>query len=64
MLFYKIYAVKKVCFNPKKLITFEPNKFMRNMKKLLPENGESVLSDVTHTHTQGVVQLKVGDGCQ
>ncbi len=63
MLFYKIYAVKKVCFNPKELITFEPNKFMRNMKKLLPENGESVLGSVTHTHThththtQGVVQL-------
>jgi len=33
------------------------------MKKLLPENGESVLGSVTHTHThththtQGVVQL-------
>ena len=24
---------------------------MRNMKKLLPENGESVLGSVTHTHT-------------
>jgi len=55
MLFAKIYAVKKVCFNPKELITFEPNKFMRNMKKLLPENGESVLSDVTHTVKFGLI---------
>jgi hypothetical protein len=50
MLFAKIYAVKKVCFNPKKLITFEPNKFMLNMKKLLPENGESVLGSVIYIH--------------
>jgi hypothetical protein len=55
MLILRKYFFYPICFNPKELITFEPNKFMRNMKKLLPENGESVLSDVTHTVKFGLI---------